>query len=148
MNASDNILERYKQEVYIMLNESVIKVLKNGMWDLATCADGEPNVVPVAFKDVTEDGKLVVGDVFLETTLKNIQANGGKIAISAYDAQSLEGYQIKGTAEYVTEGEVVDTFKAMVEKMFNGAATAKGALVITVSKVIITTPGADNKKEI
>ena len=82
-----------------MLNESVIKVLKNGMWDLATCADGEPNVVPVAFKDVTE-------------------------------------------------GEVVDTFKAMVEKMFNGAATAKGALVITVSKVIVTTPGADNKKEI
>lgn len=131
-----------------MLNESVIKVLKNGMWDLATCADEEPNVVPVAFKDVTEDGKLVVGDVFLETTLKNIQANGGKIAISAYDAQSLEGYQIKGTAEYVTEGEVVDTFKAMVEKMFNGAATAKGALVITVSKVIVTTPGADNKKEI
>ena len=131
-----------------MLNESVIKVLKNGMWDLATCADGEPNVVPVAFKDVTEDGKLVVGDVFLETTLKNIRANGGKIAISAYVAQSLEGYQIKGTAEYVTEGEVVDTFKAMVEKMFNGAATAKGALVITVSKVIVTTPGADNKKEI
>ncbi len=131
-----------------MLNESVIKVLKNGMWDLATCADGEPNVVPVAFKDVTEDGKLVVGDVFLETTLKNIQANGGKIAISAYDAQSLERYQIKGTAEYVTEGAVVDTFKAMVEKMFNGAATAKGALVITISKVIVTTPGADNKKEI
>ena len=44
---------------------------------LATCADGEPNVVPVAFKDVTEDGKLVVGDVFLETTLKNIKANEG-----------------------------------------------------------------------
>lgn len=148
MNTPDNILKSYKQEVYTMLNESVIKVLKNGMWDLATCADGEPNVVPVAFKDVTEDGKLIVGDVFLETTLKNIQANGGKIAISAYDAQSLEGYQIKGTAEYVTEGEVVDTFKAMVEKMFNGAATAKGALVITVSKVIVTTPGADNKKEI
>lgn len=39
------------------------------MWDLATCSDGEPNVVPVAFKDVTEDGKLVVDDVFLETTL-------------------------------------------------------------------------------
>ena len=131
-----------------MLNESVIKVLKNGMWDLATCANGEPNVVPVAFKDVTEDGKLLVGDVFLETTLKNIKANDGKIAISAYDAQSLEGYQIKGTAEYVTEGAVVDAFKAMVEQMFHGTATAKGALVITPVKVIVTTPGADNKKEI
>lgn len=131
-----------------MLNEAVIKVLKNGMWDLATCSDGEPNVVPVAFKDVTDDGKLVVGDVFLDTTLKNIKVNDGKIAISAYDAQSLEGYQIKGTAEYVTDGELVNTFKAMVEKMFNGAATAKGALVITPEKVIVTTPGADNKKEL
>ena len=131
-----------------MLNESVIKVLKNDMWDLATCANGEPNVVPVAFKDVTEDGKLIVGDVFLETTLKNIKANDGKIAISAYDAQSLEGYQIKGTAEYVTEGAVVDAFKTMVEQMFHGAATAKGALIITPVKVIVTTPGADNKKEI
>ena len=30
--------------------------------------------------------------------------------------KNLEGYQIKGTAEYVTEGEVVRTFKAMVGK--------------------------------
>ncbi len=135
-------------EEMLMLNEAVVNVLKNGMWDLATCANGEPNVVPVAFKDVTEDGKLVVGDVFLETTLKNLSANQGKIAISAYNAESLEGYQIKGTAEYVTEGAIVDTFKAMVEKMFQGAATAKGALIITPEKVIVTTPGADNKKEL
>lgn len=133
-------------EVFLMLNENVVKLLKTSMWDLATCSDGEPNVVPVAFKDVTEDGKLVVGDVFLETTLENIRINGGKIAISIYDAENLEGYQIKGNAEYVTEGKIVDTFKAMVEKMFNGAATAKGALVITPEKVIVTTPGAENKK--
>lgn len=129
-----------------MLNENVKKLLAESMWDLATCADGEPNVVPVAFKDVTEDGKLVVGDVFLETTLNNLKADGGKIAISVYNPKTLEGYQVKGTAEYVTEGAVVDTFKAMVEKMFNGAATAKGALIITPEKVIVTTPGAENKK--
>ncbi len=119
-----------------MLNEAVINVLKNGMWDLATCADGEPNVVPVAFKDVTADGKLVVGDVFLDTTLRNLNVNNGKIAISAYDANSLEGYQVKGTAAYVTEGEVVDTFKAMVKKMFHGVATAKGALVLFFSLIL------------
>lgn len=138
----------FTRKGYSILNESVIKVLKNAMWDLATCADGEPNVVPVAFKDVTEDGKLVVGDVFLETTLKNIKANEGEIAISAYDTKSLEGYQIKGTAEYVTDGAIVAAFKTAVEGMFKGAATAKGALIITPSKVIVTTPGADNKKEI
>ncbi|MCD8347667.1 MAG: pyridoxamine 5'-phosphate oxidase family protein [Lachnospiraceae bacterium] len=129
-----------------MLNENVKKLLDASMWDLATCANGEPNVVPVAFKMVTEDGKLAIGDVFLETTLNNLNANGGKIAISVYDAQSLEGYQIKGTAEYMTEGDIVSAFKAMVEKMFNGAATAKGALLVTPEKVIVTTPGADNKK--
>ena len=129
-----------------MLNEKVRKLLAEGMWDLATCADNEPNVVPVAFKDVTEDGKLVVGDVFLETTLNNLKANGGRIAVSVYNGESLEGYQIKGVAEYVTEGTVVDTFKALVEKMFDGAATAKGALIITPEKVIVTTPGAENKK--
>ena len=129
-----------------MLNENVKKLLAQSMWDLATCAGNEPNVVPVAFKDVTEDGKLVVGDVFLETTLHNLKANGGRIAVSVYDPKTLEGYQIKGRGEYVTEGGLVKTFKEMVEKMFNGAATAKGALIITPEKVIVTTPGADNKK--
>lgn len=54
-----------------MLDESLIKVLKNGMWDFATCANGEANVVPVAFKDVTDDGKLVVGDVFYKEDGEN-----------------------------------------------------------------------------
>lgn len=131
-----------------MMNESVKKLLKASMWDLATCANGEPNVVPVAFKDVTSDGKLVVGDVFLDATLKDLAADGGKIAISIYDAKSLEGYQIKGTAEYVTEGDTVKTIKTMVEQMFNGGATAKGALIITPEKIIVTPPGAGNKKEL
>ena len=128
------------------MNENVKKLLKAQMWYLATC-DQEPNAVPVAFKDVTDDGKLLVGDVFLETTLNNIKKNG-KIAVSASNGASLEGYQIKGTAEYVTEGPIVETFKKQVEAMFKGAATAKGALIITPERVIVTTPGADNKKEL
>ena len=124
-----------------MLNDSVINVLKNNLWDVATCADNEPNVVPVGFKDVTAEGKLVVGDVFLDTTLKNIAENNGRVAVSAYDGKTFEGYQIKGSAVYVTEGEAA-------EELFHGAATAKGALIITPEKVIVTTPGADNKKEL
>lgn len=139
-------MNRTTQEAWMMMNENVVKILKAYMWDVATCSDdGNPNVVPVAFKNVTEDGKLVVGDVFMETTMNNVKANG-KVAISAYDAKTYEGYQVKGTAEYVTEGPVVDIFEGLVEKTFRGAATAKGALVITPEQVIVTTPGADNKK--
>ena len=128
------------------MNENVTKLLKEQLWYLATY-DQEPNAVPVAFKDVTGDGKLAVGDVFLETTLRNVRKNG-KIAVSVSDGSTLEGYQIKGTAEYVTEGPLVESFKKQVEAAFKGAATAKGVLVITPEKVIVTTPGADNKKEL
>ena len=32
--------------------------------------------------------------------------------------------------------------------MFNGAATAKGALLISPERIIVTTLGADDKKEL
>ncbi|MGI6262979.1 MAG: pyridoxamine 5'-phosphate oxidase family protein [Succiniclasticum sp.] len=131
-----------------MLNEKVIDVLKKNVWELATCAQGEPNVVPVAFKDVTDDGKLVVGDVFLKTTLENLKTNDGRIAVSAFSMKTLEGYQIKGKAEYITEGKWVEIFKQRADSLFKGAYTARGALVITPERVIVTTPGADNKKEL
>lgn len=40
------------------------------MWDLATCLNGKPNVVLVAFKSISKSDELLIGDVFLETTLK------------------------------------------------------------------------------
>lgn len=128
------------------MNENVKKLLKEQMWYLATY-DQEPNVVPVAFKDVGDDGRLLVSDVFLETTLRNIRKNG-KIAVSVSSGATLEGYQIKGSAGYITEGPIVDAFKKSVETLFKGSATAKGALVITPEKIIVTTPGPDNKKEL
>lgn len=130
------------------MNDAVKALLKSTLWDLATVSPaGEPNVVPVAFKDVTEEGHLLVGDVFLDTTLKNIRANG-RIAVSAFDGAHLVGYQIKGQAKYIENGPIVDTFKKAVEDMFKGAATAKGALEIIPEKIIVTTPGPENKKEL
>ena len=80
------------------MKENVVKLLKEQMWYLGTYSD-EPNAIPVAFKDVTEDGKLVVGDVFLNVTLKNIEANG-KIAVSAYVQKAGLGYvQRRGYGE-------------------------------------------------
>ncbi|MEN6328476.1 MAG: pyridoxamine 5'-phosphate oxidase family protein [Syntrophomonas sp.] len=100
------------------MKEYVVKLLKEQLWYLGTYSN-EPNAVPVAFKDVTNDGKLIVGDVFLETTLSNIKANG-KVAVSACNGATMEGYQIKGTAEYVTEGPIVDTFKNSIRYVQGG----------------------------
>lgn len=102
--------------------------------------------MPVAFKEIDEEGNLHSGDVFLKTMLANLKDTDGRIALSAYNPKTLEGYQVKDQATYTTEGEYVDKFKKMVETMFKGAATAKGALAIVPDEVIVTTPGADNKK--
>lgn len=68
---------------------------------------------------------------------------------SLFTMQSLwKAIRSRARLEYVTEGDTVKTFKTMVEQMFNGGATAKGALIITPEKIIVTTPGADNKKEL
>ena len=128
------------------MNDEVKKILEENMWDLATVSHNRPNVVPVAFKEVMEDGKLAVGDVFLSQTLKNLEESGGAIAISAYDAKKLQGYQVQGTASYIKEGPMVDKYKQIVESMFHGACTAKGVLIITPERIIVTTPRADNKK--
>ena len=52
-----------------MIAENVKKVFEENTWFLATCGE-EPNVVPVGFKCITEDGKFAVGAVLLETTLE------------------------------------------------------------------------------
>ena len=64
-----------------MIAENVKKCLEENLWFVSTCGDG-PNVVPVGFKCVTEDGKLAIGALLLETTLDNIRANG-KVAVAA-----------------------------------------------------------------
>ncbi len=129
-----------------MLNEKVVKVLQENTWSLATCdKEGMPNVVPMGFREVTADGKIAIGDVFMETTVANVLANP-QAAVSAFDATSHEGYQVKGTAEYVTSGPIFDKFKVAADAHFKGEATIKGAVIITPTKVIVTTPGADNKK--
>lgn len=138
-------LTRSRNRGGISMNENIIKILNEQIWYLCTYSD-EPNAVPVGFKMMTEDNKLIIGDVMMKTTVDNIKANG-KAAISVCDLKGPEGYQIKGKAEYLSEGPIVDKLKQIAEEKFKGKMTAKGAVIITPEKVVITTPGAENKKE-
>ena len=52
-----------------MLPDKVRKLFQEHLWYIATYGD-EPNVVPVGFKCVCDDGRLAIGAVLLETTLK------------------------------------------------------------------------------
>ena len=129
-----------------MIPENVRKVFADNLWFLATCGDG-PNVVPVGFKCVTDDGKFAVGALLLETTLENIKANG-KVAIAAANPLTAEAYQVKGTAELVTEGPVYEHYANLAEETYRGERPAKCAVIVTPEKLIVASPDGNNKKEL
>ena len=130
----------------MIFNDTAKKLFNDRKWSIATCGES-PDVATVAFKTITDDGLMLVGDVFLNETIKNIKANG-KVTVTVFDNDSLLGYKVKGEAVYLEEGDIVNTFKNIVEGAFNGAFTAKGAIVITPRKLIDTTPGPNSGKEV
>ncbi|MBR1763868.1 MAG: pyridoxamine 5'-phosphate oxidase family protein [Ruminococcus sp.] len=129
-----------------MLPDNVKKVFEENLWYIATGGD-EPNVVPVGFKRVCEDGRLAIGAVLLETTLENIKANG-RAAVAAANPLTGEAYQIKGTAELVTEGEAYEHYKKLTEDTFKGSMQLRCAVIISPERLINASPNEHNKEEI
>ena len=129
-----------------MIPDNVKKVFEENLWYIATCGD-EPNVVPVGFKQVCGDGRLAIGAVLLETTIENIRANS-KVAVACANPLTGEAYQIKGTAELVTEGEAYEHYQKLTEDTFKGIMQLKCAVIITPEKLINASPNEHNKEEI
>ena len=129
-----------------MIPENVRKFFNENLWYIATCGD-EPNVVPVGFKRVCDDGILAIGAVLLETTLENIKANG-RVAVACANPLTGEAYQIKGTAELVCEGEAYEHYCKLTKDTFKGAMELKCAVIITPERLINASPNEHNKEEI
>ena len=129
------------------MNEQVKKVLSENIWTLATSANGDVNVAPFAFKAVLPDGRLAIANNFMQKTVANIKANE-VVSVSAYDPKTNEGYQIKGKAIYTEDGPVAENFKKVVQERTHGGLVCKGAVIIEVTKIFVTTPGANSGKEL
>jgi predicted pyridoxine 5'-phosphate oxidase superfamily flavin-nucleotide-binding protein len=128
----------------VKLNDTVKKLL-DSVKTLVIATQGEtPNVVPIFFKKVVGDDELILFDVFMNTTIVNIKKNG-KAAVSFYNDETLEGYQIKGDAFYTTDVGLVSEGNSITTK-FN--LTTKGAVTIKVREVIVCTPGPNVGKTI
>lgn len=121
------------------LDDNVKNLLNNSkVWHIATM-DDMPNVVPVLFKTIDENDNLVLFDVFMNKTARNIKKNG-KIAITVYDMETLKGYQLKGSGQYSTEQAIVAAGNTVTK---NFGLETKGAVIVKVNQIIITSPGPD-----
>lgn len=100
------------------------------------------HVVPVS-KIKVVDNTIWLVNYFMGQTITNITENP-RVSLACW--QGLEGYQIKGSVQYVTEGEI---FSAMVEE---AAAefpdrTVSGVLIITPEELYDVSATADRPGE-
>ena len=78
-------------------------------------SEGVPNVVPMARKYWTGDDALIIGDMFMKATRRNVLDNG-KVSLCAWNDETGESYKLVGTGRYETEGEALDLANAELAK--------------------------------
>ena len=83
---------------------------RDGPVILATVSpDGMPNIIYATCVGLFGDSQLVVADNYFDKTRRNLLA-GGKGAL-LFRSKNGKAYQVKGTLEYHTNGEVFEQMK-------------------------------------
>ncbi len=128
------------------LNERMKEIFaKQGIFVLGTAdLSGIPNVVPVGAIKILDDETILVSDQYFNKTLNNLRANP-KAAISFWETDKGEGYQIKGDVTIYTEGtiykETVEWIRKFGEEIGH-PLESKGAVVIKITSIYSVTPGS------
>lgn len=106
---------------------------------LATNGPAGLNVAPVSTVKI-HDGKILLVNYFMNKTLTNLLENPD-VSLACWSG--LVGYQIKATADYLTEGEVFDSTKAWIAEILPDR-TVKGVILLEPTVIFDLTAGAEN----
>jgi len=87
-----------------------------------------PNAIYAACVSKWDDGKIVIADNYFDKTRKNIFS--GSRGSVLFITQDNKAYQLKGTIEYHTEGDIFDDMKKWNPSKHPGHAAA----VLTVEE--------------
>jgi len=118
-----------------MINEGMKKMIEENAMGLATTdKKGNPHNIAVAYVQVINKDQLLVSDNYLKETIENIKANSNvSLVVWAKNwKEACMGYELKGTAEYFTEGKWIEEIKKIP---INEGEPSKGAILVTVNKI-------------
>ena len=92
-------------------------------------SQGEPNSVWVLCVKMLDEKRILIANNFFNKTLENINNNSrGSLLMIAPER---EAYQIKGSIEYYTKGQIYDDMKAWLDPKFAGV----GATVLNIESI-------------
>ena len=113
------------------LPEAVKKAISTqNVFPVATCNQNQiPNVAYIKHLKVIDDQTVLIADNFLNKTRDNILSNG-KIAFAVRDEEK-GSFQIKGTAERLTEGAMFDE----VQKWVPDKLPRVAAIVMNIEEI-------------
>ena len=112
---------------------------------LATASkEAIPNVVYMLQYWWYQPDVLVIGDVFMNATRRNVQENG-YASFCVWDEDTDQSYKFIGTATYDTSGEAYEFANANLHKN-KPDKNFKGAVVIKVAKVYDASRGENAGK--
>ncbi len=124
---------------------------KQGIVTFATASlDGIPNAVPIGAKKVIDNETILISDQYFGKTLKNIKENP-YASLTFWDANTFEGYQIKGSLTIETSGKRFEETAAWIEEMgkaVNKPLKSKGVIIFKISLIYCVTAGPDAGKKI
>ncbi|MFC1869764.1 pyridoxamine 5'-phosphate oxidase family protein [Chloroflexota bacterium] len=105
--------------------------------------DGIPNVGPKGSLLVVDDETLVYSEGTAGKTLKNLKENP-HVAVMVVDREKSDGYQIKGTAELLTTGDLFEKVAKRQEE--RGRRTPKFVAKIKIEEIYSVKPGMTAQK--
>lgn len=127
-----DIKEVFDLDKMVVITPKVKKIIEENPVAFATVSvGGVPNVIPVACVKVVSKNQVIVTDNFMKHTKENLEKNDN-VCLAVWNDKE-EGYKLIGRAEYFASGKWLEFVKQMQE---NKGLPAKGAIVVTVSKLI------------
>ena len=118
-----------------MINEGIKKMIEENALGLATTDKaGNPHNIAVGYVQVISKNQLVISDNWLSETIENVKKNPN-VALVVWAEKWKEacvGYELKGKAEYFTNGKYLDLIKKLP---INKGEPCKGAILITINKI-------------
>ncbi|MCD6352710.1 MAG: pyridoxamine 5'-phosphate oxidase family protein [Proteobacteria bacterium] len=102
---------------------------------------GNPNVVPIFWKKIFDEERILLIDNFMKMSKRNILENSS-VCLAFWDTETEEAYKIKGKAVYHTEGAMYEEGKNIIQSK-NPGRIPKGVVEINVTEIYTIKPGSD-----
>jgi predicted pyridoxine 5'-phosphate oxidase superfamily flavin-nucleotide-binding protein len=116
-------------------------------WVATVSRDGEPNVTPKGTLKLLDEQHVLFADLFSLKTRNNLQENN-KVAVTVVDAATGMGYQLKGTAEVISSGPLLEETSKQLKKSPRPMPPVNHVVRITIDAVFDQSVGPNAGKQI